>query len=87
MTTPNPTISPMAQRFIASGHAARPRADYTLGDKVAADRTECAYCGLTIAEGATSFDGRGLDQYCRTDKALGACRHGGICDCSAGICE
>jgi hypothetical protein len=47
MTTPNPTISPMAQRFIASGHAARPRADHTLGDSVAADRRpgRCIKCG------------------------------------------
>ena len=32
--------SPWVKRFMASGHAARPRAEHTLGDSIPADRRQ-----------------------------------------------
>ncbi len=69
--------------------------EFLLTHEQEGDEVECDYCGLSIADGDFTFvtftdgpkAGFTLDQFCVTDEALGACRHGGICDCSDGICE
>jgi hypothetical protein len=100
MTTPKRTVSPYVKRALeaqaAFGWKAEAPNDATLGDAVKADELAilpeqvCAYCGLEEADGDFTFGPKGeftLCQYCLEDKVLGACQHGGICDCLAGICD